>query len=226
MNSKKKDARIAGLWYLLMGVTGGFGIMYVPLSIMVIGDADATAQNLINSEWIYRLSITSNIFSQACFIFLVLALYRLLKEVDPKQAKLMVILVLVSVPIAFLNTLNLVAAQLLLSGDDYLNVFESRQLNALATGFLHFYEHGIMIVQIFWGLWLLPFGLLIIKSKFIPKIIGILLVAGCFSYLLDSFTGLMLPDYRELVTSILMLPLAAGEFSIIFWLLIKGVKEN
>lgn len=200
--------------------------MYVPLNILVIGDAAATAQNIIDSEWIYRLSIISNLFSQACFIFLVLALNRLLKEVDPNQAKLMVTLVTASVPIAFLNTLNLVVAQLLVSGEDYLNVFEPNELNALALGFLNFYEYGVIIVQIFWGLWLLPFGLLVIKSKFIPKLIGILLVVGCFSYLIDSFTGLLLPDYRQIVSSILMLPLALGEFSIIFWLLIKGVKEE
>jgi len=93
-------------------------------------------------------------------------------------------------------------------------------------GFLNLYDHEVLIVQIFLGLWLLPFGLLVIESKFIPKIIGILLVVGCFAYLLDSFIGLQLPQYREVASSILMLPLAIGEFSIIFWLLIKGVKEN
>ncbi len=106
MNLKKKDARIAGLWYLLMGITSAFGIIYVPLNIVIAGNANATAQNIIDSHWIYRLSMISNLFGQACFIFLVLALNRLLNEVNPRQAKLMVTLVTAAVPIAFLNTLN------------------------------------------------------------------------------------------------------------------------
>jgi hypothetical protein len=226
MNSRKKNARIAGLWYLLMAVTGGFGIMYAPMGIMVSGDAAATAQKLIESEWIYRLSIVSNLVGQVCFIFLVFALNRLLEDVNPKQAKLMVTLVIIAVPIAFINTLNLVAAQLFVSRVDFLNVFEVDKLNALSMVFLKLYEHGILIVQIFWGLWLLPFGFLIIKSQFIPRVIGILLIVGCFAYLLASFIGLLWPAYNQIASSILMLPISIGEFSIVFWLLITGVKTT
>ena len=226
MYSKKKNARIAGIWYLVMAITAAFGIMYTPTNILVVDDASATAQNIVDSDWGYRLSIISNLFGQACFIFLVLSLDRLLKEVDPDQSRLMVILVMVAVPIAFLNTLNLVAAQLVANGADYLSVFETEERNAIVMGFLNLYLKGILIVQIFWGLWLLPFGKLVVKSKFIPKIIGVFLVIGCFAYLADSFIGFMLPQYKATLNSILMLPLAIGEFSIIFWLLIKGVKEN
>ena len=225
MDTKKKNARIAGLLYLLMGITGAFGIMYVPANIIVVGDATATANNIAESELLFRLSMISNLISQAIFVFLVLSLNRLLKEVNPKYAKLMVSFVTVSVPISFLNILNLVAADILVSGADYLSVFDTNQLNAFALLFLNLYEHGIYIVGIFWGLWLYPFGMLIIKSKFIPKIIGIFLVIGCFAYLTDSFISLMYPEYKEIVSLIIMLPLALGEFSIIFWLLIKGVRK-
>lgn len=226
MYSKKKNARIAGLLYLLLGITGAFGIMYVPANIIVAGDATASANNIIDSQLLFRLSMISNLISQTIFVFLVLSLNRLLKEINPKFAKLMVTLVTVSVPIAFLNILNLVAAQILVSGASFLTVFDADQLNAFTLLFLNLYEHGIYIVGIFWGLWLYPFGMLIIKSKFIPKIIGIFLVIGCFAYLIDSFTSLLFPEYKEIVSTIIMLPLALGEFSIIFWLLIKGVRKT
>jgi len=226
MNSKKKTARIAGILYLLIAITGGFGIMYAPSSIIISDDATATANNLINSEFIYSLSILSNLISQALTIFLVLTLSRLFKDVNPKLTKYMVTFVLVSVPISFLNVLNLVASQMFVSGAIFLDVFESNQLNSLALVFLKLYEFGIAVVGIFWGLWLFPFGMLIIKSKLIPKIIGIFLTIGCFAYLIDSFIAILLPEYKESVSAIIMLPLAIGEFSTILWLLIKGVKEN
>mgnify|MGYP000490850687 CR=1 FL=1 len=226
MNSKKKNARIAGVLYLLIAITGGFGIMYTQSSIIVSGDATASANNLINSEFTFKLSILSNLISQALSIFLVLTLSRLFKDVNPKLTKYMVTFVLVAVPISFLNVLNLVAAQMLVGGADFLQVFDTNQLNSFALVFLNLYEIGISIVGIFWGLWLFPFGMLIIKSKFIPKIIGIFLIVGCFAYLIDSSISILLPEYKESVTAIIMLPLAIGEFSTILWLLIKGVKEN
>ena len=226
MNSRKKNARIAGVLYLLIAITGGFGIMYIPSNIFVAGDASSTAENIINSEFIYRLSIFSNLVSQALTIFLVLTLSRLFKEVDQRLTTYMVTLILVAVPISFLNALNLIAAQIFVSGADYLNVFDASQLNSMALIFLNLYEQGISIVGIFWGLWLFPFGMLIIKSKFIPKIIGVLLIIGCFAYLTDSFTALLFPEYKATISPFMMIPLAVGEFSIVLWLLIKGTKEN
>jgi hypothetical protein len=225
MNSRKKNARIAGVLYLLIAITGGFGIMYVPSSIMVAGDATLTAENIITSDFIYRLSIFSNLVSQALTVFLVLTLSRLFKDVNQKYIKYMVTMVLVAVPISFLNVLNLIAAQTFVSGVDYLSVFDDNQLKSLAMVFLNLYEQGISIVGIFWGLWLFPFGMLIIKSKFIPKIIGVFLIIGCFAYLIDSSTALLFPEFKATISPIMMIPLAIGEFSTILWLLIKGTKE-
>ena len=226
MNSKKKDARIAGILYLLIAITGGFGIMYTQSSIIVPNDATATANNLINDGFIFKLSILSNLISQALTIFLVFTLSRIFKDVSQKLTKYMVTFVLVAIPISFLNVLNLVAAQMFVSGVDFLQVFDNNQLNAFALVFLNLYEAGISIVSVFWGLWLFPFGMLIIKSKFIPKIIGIFLVIGCFAYLIDSCVAILLPEYKASISGVIMLPLAIGEFSTILWLLIKGVKEN
>ncbi|TJY36175.1 DUF4386 domain-containing protein [Pontimicrobium aquaticum] len=226
MEATKNKAKIAGLLYLLMAISGGIGIMYIPSNFIVEGDAVATAMKVNESDFLFRLVIVSNLICQTSFVFLVLALSQLFKEVDPKKVKLMLILVSVAVPIAFLNTLNLIAAQLVLSDVDYLSTFKINQLHALMMLFLKLFQQGNVIVQVFWGLWLYPLGMLIIKSKFIPKIIGVFLIIGCFSYLIITLTSLLLPNHSEMITSILMLPLVIGEFSIIFWLLIKGVKTK
>src|SRR5688572_3173103 len=151
INSIKTNARIAGFWYLLMALTGPIGLLYVPSKIIVPGDATATANNILDSELLFRTGIVSNILCQTAFIFLVLALHRLLKDVDQRLALQMVALVLVAVPIAFLNMLNPLAALLLLSGADFLSVFEPHQLHALAMVFVNLEEYGTMIAQIFWG---------------------------------------------------------------------------
>ncbi len=199
--------------------------MYVPYNIIVVGDATATVNNLINYEFVFRLSILSNLISQALTIFLVLILSRLFKEVNQKYIKYMVIMVLVAVPISFLNVLNLIAAQTFVGGADYLSVFDVKQLESIAMVFLNLYEQGVSIIGIFWGLWLFPFGMLIINSKFIPKIIGVFLIIGCFAYLVDSFTSLLFPEYKTTISPFMMVPLAIGEFSTILWLLIKGTKN-
>jgi len=226
MNSNKKNARMAGLLYLLMGVTGAFGLMYVPSTIMVAGDPAATTDNIVNSELLYRLGIISNLICQTSFIFLVLALNRLFNGVNEKQAKLMVSIVIAAVPVAFLNELNQIAALHLLSDAKYLKVFAPDQLNTLAMIFLNLHEQGTFIAGIFWGLWLFPFGYLVIKSGFIPKVLGILLMIGCFAYLIDSSAALLIPQLKSAITNILMLPLAIGEISMILWLLVKGVKDR
>jgi len=226
MNSNKKTARIAGFWYLLMAITAPIGLLYVPSQLIVPGDATATASKIMASELLFRTGIVCSLIGQVAFIFLVLALYRLLKEVNPKQALLMVGLVLVSVPIAFLNMLNHIAALVLLSGASYLTVFQPSQLHALVMLFLNLQEYGTIVVQIFWGLWLFPFGLLVFKSGFFPRILGILLIIAGFCYLAHSFTFLLFPRYGDIISQYTAMPEAIGELSIILWLLIKGVNDQ
>jgi len=157
MNSNKKTARIAGFWYLLMAITAPIGLLYVPSQLIVPGDATATASKIMASELLFRTGIVCSLIGHVAFIFLVLALYRLLKEVNPKHALLMVVLVLVSVPIAFFNMLNHIAALVLLSGASFLTVFQPSQLHTLVMVFLNLQEYGTIVVQIFCGLWLFPF---------------------------------------------------------------------
>lgn len=226
MNSIKKQARIAGLWYLLLAVSAPIGLVYVPGRIMVPGDAAATADHLRASESLLRVGIASELVHQIIFIFLVLALYRLFRAVDEKCAVLVVILgALVSVPIMFLNVLNEIAALILVGGADFLSVFARPQLDALAYLFLRLHSQCIIVVSIFWGLWLFPFGLLVMRSRFIPRILGILLFVAGGAYLADAFFALVLPSSRHLVSEIAAV-LELAEVPIIFWLLIWGARPR
>ena len=154
-----------------------------------------------------------------------LALYRLFKAVNEKYAVLMVIFSLLGLPIVFVNVLNEIAAIVLVSGADFLSVFEKHQLGALAYLFLRLHGQGISVAAIFWGLWLFPFGILIIRSGFIPRFLGVLLFIAGFAYLADSFTTLVLTRYAPFVGKFAMI-LMAAELPIMFWLLIWGAKTR
>jgi nitrate reductase NapE component len=218
------SVRTAGLLYLLLAVTGGFSMLYVP-SLIVEGDAAATAANLVANEPLFRLGIASGLTCQVVFLFLVLALYNLFKAVNGTQATVMVALVMVAIPVAFLNLLNQLAALHILRGADYLGVFAADQLNALVMLFLDLHGQGLLILEVFWGLWLLPLGMLVIKSRFIPRFIGVLVIMAGVGYLFDVLTRLLFPTYAAMVS-----PIAAvakvGEMAIIVWLLIMGLKKQ
>src|SRR6266487_4416877 len=225
MNSTKKQARFAGLLYLLASLIGCFGLAYVPGKLIVSGDATATANHIRASETLLRFGIVSELIAFTIFIFVVLALYRLFKAVNGKHALAMAILLLVSIPISLLNVLNEIAALILVSGADFLSAFEKGQLDALAYLFLRLHGQGFVVAEIFWGLWLFPFGVLVIRSGFIPRFLGVLLFIAGSGYLASSFTSLLLPSYRHLVDQFAMV-LTAGELPIIFWLLIWGTKDQ
>jgi len=225
MSSIKKQARFAGLLYLSASIIGCVGLIYVPAKLIVRNDATATATNIRASETLFRLGIASELIGFIIFIFVVLALYRLFKGVNEKHALAMAILLLVSIPISLLNVLNDIAALILVSGADFLSVFDKGQLDALAYLFLRLHGQGFVVAQIFWGLWLFPFGILVIRSGFIPRFLGVLLFIAGFGNLASSFASLLLPWYRHLVDQFTMV-LTAGELPIIFWLLIWGARDQ
>jgi hypothetical protein len=224
MNPSTATARTAGFLYLILAVTGGFSMLYVP-SLIVPGNAAATANNIVAYESLFRLGVVSGLICQVVFVFLVLVLYQLFKGVNNTHAVLMVALVVAAVPVAFLNMLNQLAALHVLSGADYLRAFGTHQLNALVMLFLDLHSQGLLIVEIFWGLWLLPLGLLVLKARFMPGFIGVLLIVGFLGYLIDFLTRLLFPSYTAIVS-----PIAGaskfGELAMILWLLIKGVKRQ
>ena len=225
MTSLSKNARIAGLLYLSLMVAP-LRLIYIPNTLFVSGNATATANNIAAHETLFRLGILSDLFTGTMVIFLTLALYRLFKGVDQDLARLVVILgSLMVTPITFLNTLNDAAALMLVRGADFLSAFDKPQRDALAMLFLRLHHHVIVANEIFWGLWLFPFGLLVYRSRFLPRILGVWLILNCFAYLAVSFTGLLFPQYESMVFDSLF-PVMLGELAIMLWLIIMGAKPQ
>jgi hypothetical protein len=224
LDAIKKQAHTAGVLYLLIGITAPIALEYVPGRLFVVNNASETADRLRASGWLVHASIGSELFYQVTAIFLTLALYRLFKAVDEKQAALVVILgALVSVPIIFVNVLNEVAALILVSGASYLSVFDKPQLDALAYLFLRLHMRGIDVASVFWGLWLFPFGTLVIRSGFIPRVFGFLLWIAGVGYLAAATNALVLPQRVPIIGQVAGIMVIA-EVPIILWLLIWGAR--
>jgi len=223
MHPTDKAARIAGAVYLSMVFTAPFTLLYIPSKLIVRGDATATANNILAHETMFRLAILGDLVTAVIFICLGIALYRLLSGVNKTWAMLMVAFVLISSAVGFLDTLNNIAALILFRGGDFLTVFEKPQLNALGYLFIRLHNQGIFINELFWGLWLFPFGLLVFRSGFLPRFIGVWLMINCFGYVALSIIALFAPDYYATAFKWAQ-PLLFGELAIMLWLLIKGAK--
>ncbi len=221
----KRTARLAGLLYLILGITGFYGIMYVSRQVIVPGDVAATTSKILSKEILFRTGIASHLISVVTFMSMAFVLYKLLRNVNAQQAKLMVALVVVQVPIVFLIETCRLTSLMTLKGE-VLATLEPRQQQDLAMVLLKYHTYGIIVLEIFFGLWLVPFGLLVCRCGFIPRILGVLLIMAGAGYTIDSFTFILLPAYRSF-TRIPALSLSAiGELSTILWLLIKGVRSS
>jgi hypothetical protein len=225
MSSLSGKARLAGLLYLAVTVVGVFSLLYIPGLIYVPGDAAATAHNIASHEALFRTNIFLEIWGATLEIFLVLALYRLLAVVNRSLAMLMLVLGLIDVPIFFVNSLNDVGALLFARGADFLSAFGEPQRDAMVMLFLRLHHYGEVVNEVFWGLWLLPFGLLVYKSRFLPRLLGVWLILNCFAYLAQNVTGILLPQYTMVVSNI-SLPLQFGELAIMLWLLVLGANDR
>jgi len=223
MSSARNPGRFAGLLYVLTSFVGFFAMGYVPGKIIVHANAAATANNIAAHETLFRLGVAAQLIGMAGFIFVALALYDLLKGVNRRQASLMVTLIVVSVPIAFVNELNSIAALVLVRGADFLSAFEKPQRDALAMLFLNLHHHGLVFAELFWGLWLFPLALLVYRSRFLPRSLGVWLALAGFAWVLLSFTGILWPQYLDKVDSYSQ-PAMFGEIVFMLWLLIKGAK--
>lgn len=227
MISTKKTARIAGLLYLIVVLTGIFSIAYVPSKLIVWDNAPATFNAIIASEQLFRFGIVAGISCYIAFLLLPFVLYKLLHPVNKTCATGMVILAVASVPLSLINLLNKFNVLTLISKADYLKTIELEKLQAQVLLYLEYYDNGIKLTSIFWGLWLLPFGYLVVKSGFLPKVLGVFLMVGCLGYLVNFAGGFLFKNYTELgVSKIISLPATIGEIGICLWLLIVGVKEK
>jgi hypothetical protein len=223
MSSTKNPGRFAGLVYVLTGIPSFFAIEYVPSKLIVDGNAAATASNIAANETLFRLGIAGELIGQAGFIFVALALYHLLKGVNRRYASLMVTLVILGIPIGFLNELNSIAALVLVRGADFLSTFEKPQRDALAMLFLNLHHHGFVVAEIFWGLWLLPLALLVYRSRFLPRFLGVWLVLDGLAYVTLSLTEVLSPQYSDKAYAYAQ-PALFGEVAFMLWLVIKGAK--
>ena len=225
MTSLSRNARVAGLLYLVGSVFAVVRLLYIPNKLFVLEDAAATANNIAAHETLFRFGIVSYLLAAALWIFVTLSLYRLLKGVDQGLAILMVILgSLIPVPIFFLNSVNDVGALLFARGRDFLTAIDKPQRDAFAMLFLRLHHYGDMANQIFWGLWLIPFGLLVYRSRFLPRILGAWLVIACFGYLALSAAAFLFPGYEDRIFTLTQ-PVLFAEVAIMLWLLIMGAKE-
>ena len=224
-NPNDKTARLAGFLYLILVITGIFNLMYVPSLLIVSDDAARTLENIKQSEMLFRWGIVSGIISYLAFLGLVLALYKLLHPVNKLYAQIMVVLVLVSIPISFVNLLNKFSVLTLITDNALVKNLSSADLQYQVMFYLDAYNNGINISQIFWGLWLFPFGYLVYHSGFLPRILGVLLMAGCFGYLIDFFGSFLFPAYNStIIPAIVSLPASLGEIGSCLWLLIMGTR--
>lgn len=211
-------ARLAGVLYLLVVPTGIFSLIYVPSQVYVSGDPSATAKSILASETLFRLGVVSDQIGSLLMICVVLVLYRLLRHVNKDVARLMVILVVIAVPIVLLNGVNQLGALRLLSGSSSLAPFATEQLEALAFHFLIMQKYGTSVAFIFWGGWLLPLGYLIIRSGFLPKFLGILLLIAGLGYFADSFGNFLGFNVGVGIYT------GWGEIVFLIWLLVRGIN--
>lgn len=215
---------MAGLLYFIYMVATIFANAS-RTKLIVFGDAIATANNILASEWLFRIGFVSDVLAGLLFLLAAWALYVLLKPVNKNIALLFLLLNLGGVAVQCINMLNLFSAVLLLSGADYLKVFQIDQLQTFAMFFLYLYKYGFMIAQFFYGAWLFPLGYLVFKSGYLPNILGIILMVECFGWLMYPFQFFLFPAY-EVISYVSFAVGFIGEFSLTLWLLIKGVTEQ
>lgn len=225
MNAERRQARLAGLLYFLVALIAPYGLMVVPAKLLVAGDAQATAQRIAAHPGVLRLGMATEVVHQAIEVFMVLVLYQLFKPVHRMLARQMLVLGLIPIPMVFLNVLAEVAAGLLADGPAWLHAFDRAQLDALALLCMNLHAHGLQLAAVFWGLWLLPLGLVSLRSGFIPKVFGGSVIAAGTGYLLGALADLLAPSLQAaLATPTLLLEL--GEPAMILWLLLAGARAK
>jgi len=225
MDALDRQARTAGWLYLLLVIPGPFALIYLPSKLIVRGDAAATAANLLAHETLFRFGMVADVVGSVFFVVLAFALYRLLSRVDPTRAAFMVALVVVSSAIACVNVLPNAAALALARGGESLTVLDQMQREALAMLFLRLHSIGNTVNETFWGVWLLPFGMLVYRSGFLPRFLGAWLVVNGAAYVALSGIGLLRPELSG-KAFLFAKPLLFGELAIMLWLIIKGANQK
>ncbi len=222
MKSAKSIARFAGLLYLLQIPLGVFGIIYVPKLLAVEGNLEKTCSNILAHEQTFRLSMVSAVLCALITVATAYYLYKLFKPVNQTYSKMIVVLTLLVAPITILNELNNAAVLLLLKSSDINVGFTTAQSQGLVSFFLKMHQYGLQFVNIFFGLWLFPMAVLVIRSGYVPRVIGYFLLVTCLGYLLDFSIFFLAPHCKLVFSEYTWM----GEVMMVTWLLIKGVRQN
>ncbi len=224
MSSTRNPGRVAGLWYLLLCVVGPLRLVYIPSKLFVHGNASATASNIAAHEWLFRFGIVGDLLGAVVLIFLGLAFYRLFKDVDQHLAVLVVILGgVMPALLYFVNVVSDAGALMVARGADFLSVFDKPQRDALVVLFLRLHDQQNTAAEILWGLWLLPLAILVYRSRFLPRFLGVWLVINGFAYVMLSFVGELVPQYQNKVF-LFSQPALFAEVAFMLWLVIRGAK--
>ncbi len=224
MSPRKRLARIAGVLYLLVGIFGGFAEGYVEPKMYVAGDAATTALNLVANAGLVRLGVVADLLDQAFFVFTAMALYLLLEHVHRGAAVAMGVFVALAVAIGSINTVFLFEGLQVVTDHSYFTAFGAAGVNSLALLLLDMQHYGLLIAQIFFGLWLAPLGYLAYRSQLFPKALGGALVVACVCYLVDLFVAFLLPELSRAIHGYVVIPCAVAEMWMVLYLLIMGVR--
>jgi hypothetical protein len=226
MSSTRNPGRVAGLWYLLLSLCAPLRLMYIPNKLLVSGNAGATVSNIAAHVWLFRAGILADLIGAVILIFLVLAFYRLFKGVDQNLAVQVILFGgVMPATIYFFNVVNDLGALTVVRGADFLSVFDKPQQDALAMLFLRLHSLTNTGAETLWGMWLFPLGLLVYRSRFLPRLLGVWLIINGFAYLVISFTGVLAPQYQGTVFNY-SFPITFGEVAFMLWLVIKGAKPQ
>jgi hypothetical protein len=224
MSSTRNPGRVAGAWFLLLILIGPLSLIYVPGRLFVTGNAGATVDNIVAHEWLFRFAMVGDLAGGVVLIFLVMALHRLFKGVDRNLAALVVIFGgVLPAGITFVGVVSDAAALMIARGADFLSVFDKPQRDALAMLFLRLRDHQNTAAEVLWGVWLLPLAMLVYRSRFLPRFLGVWLILNGIAYVILSLTGELLPQYQHQVFD-LSRPVRFGELALMLWLLIKGAR--
>jgi hypothetical protein len=226
MASLSRNARVAGLLYIAASAVGVVRFIYIPNTLFVSGNASATAGNIAAHEPLFRWGLVSQLAAGTLWLFVPLALYRLLKGVDQTLALLMVILgSLMQVPLYFANIGTDAAALLFARGTDFLAVFDKPQRDAFVRLFLNLHHQVELGNMLFAGLWLFPLGVLVYRSRFVPRLLGAWLILAGFGWTAFSLGSLVSPAYGDKLFSLIQ-PCTLGEVATMLWLATVGAKEK
>src|SRR5947209_3617903 len=227
MNSPKRLARIAGVLYLAVGIFGTFAEGFVGLKTYAAGNAAATAGNVVANAGLVRMGVVAHLLDGTFFVFLGMTLYLLLKHVHKSVASAMVVLVAISTGITCLNAVFEFEGLRVATGAVNLAAFGTAGSNALVLLLLDTQHYGLLIAQIFFGLWLVPLGYLSYKSAgWFPKWLGVLLIVGGACYLVDLLAAFLVPDFGKAIHGFVTIPSAIAEISMVFYLLVIGVRTR